>query len=75
MAAKLYVPSCDAVWWHDPDSSSGWETGAEARLTLVSAPAGFGKTTVLAAWLFEASAEGRCVVGMPTGSMITRMHI
>jgi LuxR family maltose regulon positive regulatory protein len=27
----------------------------------VSAPAGFGKTTVLAAWLHEASAEGRCV--------------
>jgi LuxR family maltose regulon positive regulatory protein len=27
----------------------------------VSAPAGFGKTTVLAAWLHDASADGRCV--------------
>ena len=32
---------------------------AEARLTLVSAPAGFGKTTLLARWLTELTAEQR----------------
>ena len=33
--------------------------GAEAALTLVSAPAGFGKTSLLADWLAAASADGR----------------
>ena len=35
------------------------DAGNEAALTLVSAPAGFGKTTVLAAWLTRASSEPR----------------
>src|SRR5664279_2690495 len=33
---------------------------AESTLTLVSAPAGFGKTTLLAEWLAAAPADGRC---------------
>jgi LuxR family maltose regulon positive regulatory protein len=37
------------------------DAGAEATLTLVSAPAGFGKTTVLASWLARASTEPRTV--------------
>jgi LuxR family maltose regulon positive regulatory protein len=37
------------------------DAGAEAALTLVSAPAGFGKTTVLASWLARASTEPRSV--------------
>ncbi len=37
------------------------EAGAEATLTLVSAPAGFGKTTVLISWLARASTEPRSV--------------
>ena len=35
--------------------------GNEAALTLVSAPAGFGKTTVLTEWLTDAPADGRSV--------------
>ena len=31
------------------------------RLTLVSAPAGFGKTTLLSEWLEESSGDGRSV--------------
>src|SRR6266700_8016579 len=35
--------------------------GTESALTLVSAPAGFGKTTLLAEWLTVAAADGRSV--------------
>src|SRR6201985_2906590 len=35
--------------------------GAKSALTLVSAPAGFGKTTLLAEWLAVAAAGGRSV--------------
>jgi LuxR family maltose regulon positive regulatory protein len=35
--------------------------GAESALTLVSAPAGFGKTTLLAEWLAVDAADGRSV--------------
>ena len=35
--------------------------GADSALTLVSAPAGFGKTTLLAEWLAVLAAEGRAV--------------
>ena len=35
--------------------------GAESKLTLISAPPGFGKTTLLAAWLAAAPADGRSV--------------
>jgi LuxR family transcriptional regulator, maltose regulon positive regulatory protein len=37
------------------------DIGAETTLTLVSAPAGFGKTTVLASWLARPSAGPRIV--------------
>ena len=37
------------------------DTGAEARLVLVSAPAGFGKSTLLAGWLGEPDVHGAWV--------------
>jgi LuxR family maltose regulon positive regulatory protein len=61
MATKLYVPKLRRGLVARPRLLERMGNGAEARLTLVSAPAGFGKTTVLAAWLHEASAAGRCV--------------
>lgn len=42
------------------------DTAMHAPLTIVAAPAGFGKTTLLAAWL--ASAERRTQNGEPVGS-------
>ncbi|WAH97159.1 hypothetical protein [Arthrobacter sp. MMS18-M83] len=41
---------------------------AESRLTLLSAPAGFGKTTLLAGWLREAQGEVRCVAWLSLDS-------
>src|SRR5215211_2057752 len=61
MATKLYVPKLRRGLVARPRLLQRMGNGAEAKLTLVSAPAGFGKTTVLATWLQEASAEGRGV--------------
>ena len=44
-----------------PRLSERLSRGAESALTLVSAPAGFGKTTLLAEWLAGAPADGRSV--------------
>jgi LuxR family maltose regulon positive regulatory protein len=44
-----------------PRLSERLSRGAESALTLVSAPAGFGKTTLLADWLAVAAADGRSV--------------
>ena len=48
---KLFVPSVRGSSVARPRLSRILCRGAEAKLTLVSAPAGFGKTTLLAAWL------------------------
>jgi LuxR family maltose regulon positive regulatory protein len=61
LATKLFVPKLRRGLVARPRLLERMGNGAEARLTLVSAPAGFGKTTVLASWLHEESAEGRSV--------------
>ena len=61
LETKLHVPR----WQHGlvarPRLSERLSRGAESALTLVSAPAGFGKTTLLAEWLAAAPADGRSV--------------
>src|SRR5207248_5438321 len=51
LETKLYVPR----WRHGlvsrPRLSERLNRGTEGKLTLVSAPAGFGKTTLIAEWL------------------------
>ncbi len=54
-------PGGDAVLVARPRLSERLSRGAESALTLVSAPAGFGKTTLLAEWLAAAPADGRSV--------------
>ncbi|MDT7711516.1 MAG: hypothetical protein QOG46_205, partial [Pseudonocardiales bacterium] len=61
MATKLYVPKLRRGLVARPRLLRRMEGGADARLTLVSAPAGFGKTTLLSAWLHQGPAAGRCV--------------
>jgi LuxR family transcriptional regulator, maltose regulon positive regulatory protein len=54
LASKVRVPGRrrEAVW--RPRLAQRLGRGARSRLTLVSAPAGFGKTTLLAQWLAQA---------------------
>lgn len=51
IATKLYAPSLRRGLVARPRLGARLLRGAESRLTLVSAPAGFGKTTFLAEWL------------------------
>ncbi len=53
IATKLYVPKLRRGLVLRPRLTAQLRRGAEAKLTLVSAPAGFGKTTLLADWLGE----------------------
>src|SRR5690606_19364974 len=44
------------------------DRGATARLTLVSAPAGFGKTTLLAQWLSQPNTSGSAIAWLSLDS-------
>ncbi len=48
---KLYIPRIRRTLVARPRLSGRLSHGSQARLTLISAPAGFGKTTLLTAWL------------------------
>jgi LuxR family maltose regulon positive regulatory protein len=48
---KLFTPKLRRSLVARPRLSGRLSRGAESRLTLISAPAGFGKTTLLAEWL------------------------
>ena len=51
LETKLYVPRSPRALVPRPRLRELMDRGATSRLMLVSAPAGFGKTTVLAEWL------------------------
>jgi LuxR family maltose regulon positive regulatory protein len=61
VATKLYIPRVRSSLVVRPRLSERLNRGAESRLTLISAPAGFGKTTLLSAWLEGSPAEHRLV--------------
>ncbi|HEX2808761.1 MAG TPA: hypothetical protein VHN80_21570, partial [Kineosporiaceae bacterium] len=58
---KLFVPRLRRSVVARPRLSERLGRGAETRLTLISAPAGFGKTTLLAEWLAATAADDRSV--------------
>lgn len=60
VATKLYVPKLREGLVARPRLSDRIRRGTHSKLTLISAPAGFGKTTLLAEWL-AASTGGRAV--------------
>src|SRR5262245_27746171 len=51
LATKLYIPSVRPQAVLRPRLMAQLETGLAGKLTLIAAPAGFGKTTLLATWL------------------------
>ena len=59
LETKLHVPRRRRGLVARPRLSERLSRRAESALTLVSAPAGFGKTTLLAEWLAAAPADGR----------------
>jgi LuxR family transcriptional regulator, maltose regulon positive regulatory protein len=54
LETKLYVPTSRRGLVARPRLSERLNRGAESKLTVISAPAGFGKTTLLAEWLAAA---------------------
>src|SRR5882757_2216772 len=61
LETKLHVPRWRRNLVARSRLSERLSRGAESALTLVSAPAGFGKTTLLTQWLAAAPAQGRSV--------------
>ena len=61
IATKLYVPRLRRGLVARPRLLERLRRGADSRLTLLSAPAGFGKTTLLAEWLGQTPGEDRSV--------------
>src|SRR5437588_1661733 len=59
LGTKLYIPSRRRSVVACARLIERLNRGAESKLTLVSAPAGFGKTTLLAEWLSAAPADER----------------
>ncbi|MDT8306525.1 MAG: hypothetical protein RRC07_11355 [Anaerolineae bacterium] len=53
LATKLYCPALPVQWVQRPQLSARLDQGLalQRKMTLVSAPAGFGKTTCVASWL------------------------
>ena len=58
---KLYVPQPRSDLVARPQLTERLEHGAALKLTLISAPPGFGKTTLLAEWLASSAAADRSV--------------
>ncbi len=58
LETKLHVPRRRRGLVARPRLNERLSRGAESALTLVSAPAGFGKTTLLTEWLAAAPADG-----------------
>jgi LuxR family maltose regulon positive regulatory protein len=59
LETKLYMPRLRRGLVTRPRLSERLSRGGDSKLTLVSAPAGFGKTTLLAEWLAATPAGGR----------------
>ncbi|MEZ0448051.1 LuxR C-terminal-related transcriptional regulator [Cellulomonas sp. ICMP 17802] len=61
IATKLRVPTLRRGLVARPRLLQRVRLGIDAKVTLVSAPAGFGKSTLLAEWLAGTPADGRAV--------------
>ena len=48
---KLYIPRSHRELVHRPRLIERLDAGLRGKLTLISAPTGFGKTTLLSEWI------------------------
>lgn len=64
VATKLDVPKPRPDLVARPRLAARLDRGALARLTLISAPTGFGKTSLVAQWLSSRTAPNRTVAWM-----------
>jgi LuxR family transcriptional regulator, maltose regulon positive regulatory protein len=63
LATKLFVPTIHRNLVPRPRLSAQLDQGLSTALTLISAPAGFGKTTALSEWLkYRETVEGRPLI-------------
>ena len=53
LQTKLYRPLARPTWVARPHLFTKLQAGLTGKLTLVAAPAGFGKTTLICAWLHQ----------------------
>ncbi|MFZ4655704.1 MAG: LuxR C-terminal-related transcriptional regulator [Caldilineaceae bacterium] len=53
LQTKLYRPVVRPTWVQRPYLLAKLQEGLDGKLTLVAAPAGFGKTTLICAWLHQ----------------------
>lgn len=53
LTTKLYIPSIRSEIVSRPRLSEKLNTGLHRKLTLISAPAGFGKTTIVSEWAVD----------------------
>ena len=58
LMTKLYVPPVLPTFVPRPRLSERLSIGLAGRLTLITAPAGFGKTTAVSAWLHPQAEAG-----------------
>ena len=68
LATKLHVPVARQRVVERSRLRVLLDRGANARLTLVSAPAGFGKTTLLAQWLSQPNTSGSAIAWLSLDS-------
>ena len=61
LETKVHVPRPRAGLVARPRLSQRLDRITESKLTLISAPAGFGKSTLLAEWLAGAQGDGPIV--------------
>ena len=68
VATKLFVPRLRRGVVERDRLTARLRATAEVKLTLVSAPAGFGKTTAVTAWVAASRRRGaRRRLGLPRG--------
>lgn len=72
LATKFHMPKLRAPLVHRPHLIERLQQAAEHPLTLIAAPAGFGKTTLLSAWLERAPFSAAWVSLDPADNDLTR---